>query len=77
MSEARRWTPEEVAAAWERGEIRPWQDGAVLATPRGARNAQHGERTGGFVDFSLQGRNERLREQRRQRAALEALERGS
>jgi hypothetical protein len=66
MSE-HRWTAEEVAAAWESGQIRPHHAGLESAVPRGARSV-------GFVDFSIQGRNERLREARRQRAALQALE---
>jgi hypothetical protein len=52
---------------WAAGEIRRHSDGLESAVPRGARSV-------GFVDFSIQGRNERLREARRQRAALQALE---
>jgi hypothetical protein len=72
MSEYR-LTREEVDALWSSGQIRPWSAGTDLATPRGAAHFDRNPARK-FVDFSMEARNERLREARRQRLALEALE---
>lgn len=77
MSDARRYTREEIDALWQSGEIRPWSHGASLATPRGSTHHDRpDDRTRKFVDFSMEGRHARLREARRRRMALEALEQG-
>lgn len=75
MSEnaAPRLSPEEVAALWKSGQVRRWEDGTDLATPRGATHFDRGDRKT-VNDFSMARRHAAMREQRRHRMALEALE---